>query len=35
VVCLLAQELSVPEVVSVVHNPQHTELFRRIGVGTI
>ena len=23
-----------PEVVSVVHNPQHTELFRRIGVGT-
>ncbi|MFT4923722.1 MAG: trk system potassium uptake protein TrkA [Haloarculaceae archaeon] len=31
-VCLLAQELSVPHVVSVVHDPQHLNLFERIGV---
>jgi len=34
-VCLLAQELDVPEVVSVVHNPQHMNLFRQIGVNTM
>lgn len=34
-VCLLAQELEVPEVVSVVHDPQHMGLFERIGVNTI
>lgn len=31
-VCLLAQELDVPHVVSVVHNPEHMSLFERIGV---
>jgi trk system potassium uptake protein TrkA len=31
-VCLLAQELDVPEVVSVVHNPDHLSIFRQIGV---
>ncbi len=34
-VCLLAQELDVPEVVSVVHNPEHMNLFRQIGVNTM
>ena len=34
-VCLLAQELEVPEVVSVVHNPDHMGIFRQIGVNTI
>ncbi|WP_232700702.1 potassium channel family protein [Halobacterium wangiae] len=34
-VCLLAQELEVPAVVSVVHNPEHMGLFRQIGVNTI
>jgi len=34
-VCLLAQELEVPEVVSVVHNPEHMGLFRQIGVNTM
>ena len=34
-VCLLAQELSVPSVVSVVQNPEHMDLFRRVGVNTI
>ena len=34
-VCLLGQELEVPEVVSVVHNPEHMNLFRQIGVNTI
>ena len=34
-VCLLAQELEVPDVVSVVHNPEHMNLFRQIGVNTI
>ncbi|SEN05205.1 trk system potassium uptake protein TrkA [Halorientalis persicus] len=34
-VCLLAQELEVPEVVSVVHNPEHMSLFRQIGVNTM
>ena len=31
-VCLLAQELEIPDVVSVVHNPEHLALFERIGV---
>jgi len=31
-VCLLAQELEIPEVVSVVHNAEHLALFERIGV---
>jgi trk system potassium uptake protein TrkA len=34
-VCLLAQEFEVPAIVSVVHDPEHMELFRRIGVNTI
>ncbi|WP_135302666.1 potassium channel family protein [Haloarcula amylovorans] len=34
-VCLLAQELEVPDIVSVVHNPEHMGLFRQIGVNTI
>ncbi|EMA49240.1 MULTISPECIES: potassium channel family protein [Halococcus] len=31
-VCLLAQELDVPDVVSVVHDPDHLNVFRQIGV---
>lgn len=34
-VCLLAQELEVPHVVSVVHDPEHMGLFERIGVNTM
>ncbi|MFB6127592.1 MAG: TrkA family potassium uptake protein [Halolamina sp.] len=34
-VCLLAQELSVPSVVSVVHDPAHMGLFERIGIQTM
>jgi trk system potassium uptake protein TrkA len=34
-VCLLAGELEVPEVVSVVHDPEHMGLFERIGVNTM
>ena len=34
-VCLLAQELEVPDIVSVVHNPDHMGLFRQVGVNTI
>lgn len=34
-VCLLAQELDVPAVVSVVHDPLHMSLYRRIGVNTM
>lgn len=34
-VCLLAQELGIPSIVSVVHNPDHMDLFRQIGVNTI
>ncbi|ADQ68887.1 K+ transport system, NAD-binding component [Halogeometricum borinquense DSM 11551] len=34
-VCLLATELAVPSVVSVVHNPHHRPLFERIGANTI
>ena len=31
-VCLLAQELDVPNVVSVVHDPEHLNVFQQIGV---
>jgi len=34
-VSLLAQELDVPSIVSVVHNPDHMGIFRQIGVNTI
>jgi len=34
-VCLLAQELAVPNIVSVVHNPEHMNVFRQIGVNTM
>lgn len=34
-VCLLAKELDVPEVVSVVHNPDHMSIFQQIGVNTM
>jgi trk system potassium uptake protein TrkA len=34
-VCLLAQEFEVPQVVSVVHNPEHMNVFRQIGVHTM
>jgi trk system potassium uptake protein TrkA len=34
-VCLLAEELGVPTVVSVVHDPEHMDIFRRIGVNTM
>ncbi|PSQ29459.1 TrkA family potassium uptake protein [Halobacteriales archaeon QS_9_67_15] len=34
-VCLLAQEIAVPDVVSVVHSPEHMGLFERIGVNTM
>jgi trk system potassium uptake protein TrkA len=34
-VCLLAQELDVPNIVSVVRNPEHMNVFRQIGVHTM
>ncbi|WP_372479347.1 TrkA family potassium uptake protein [Halomicrobium sp. HM KBTZ05] len=34
-ISLLAQELDIPAIVSVVHNPEHMNLFRQIGVNTI
>lgn len=34
-VCLLAQELEVETVVSVVHDPAHMDIFRRVGATTI
>lgn len=34
-VCLLAQEHDVPAIVSVVHDPEHMNVFRQIGVGTM
>lgn len=34
-VCLLAQELSIPNIVSVVHNPEHMNVFEQIGVNTM
>ncbi|WP_436925073.1 potassium channel family protein [Halosimplex amylolyticum] len=34
-VCLLAQEYQVPNIVSVVHRPEHMDLFERIGVNVM
>jgi trk system potassium uptake protein TrkA len=34
-VCLLAKELDIPSVVSVVHNPEHMGLYKQIGVNTM
>ncbi|PSP78063.1 TrkA family potassium uptake protein [Halobacteriales archaeon QS_1_68_20] len=34
-VCLLAEEFEIPSVVSVVHDPEHMNVFRQIGVHTI
>jgi len=34
-VCLLAKEFDIPEIMSVVHEPEHMDLFRQIGVNTI
>jgi trk system potassium uptake protein TrkA len=34
-VCMLAKELDIPMVVSVVHNPEHMGLYRQIGVNTM
>jgi len=34
-VCLLAQEFEVPNIVSVVHSPRHMDLFERIGVNVM
>lgn len=34
-VCLLAKELDIPSVVSVVHNPEHMALFKQIGATTM
>jgi len=34
-ISLLATEMDVPSVISVVHNPEHMNLFRRIGVNTM
>jgi trk system potassium uptake protein TrkA len=34
-ICLLAQEFDVPNVVSVVHNPEHIDLFERIGINAM
>lgn len=34
-VCLLSQEFEVPNILSVVHRPEHMGLFRQIGVNTM
>ncbi|ELZ32453.1 Trk potassium uptake system protein [Halogeometricum pallidum JCM 14848] len=34
-ISLLAKELNIPSIVSVVHNPEHMDIFRRIGVNTM
>ncbi|SFG35694.1 trk system potassium uptake protein TrkA [Halopelagius inordinatus] len=34
-ISLLAKELEIPDVVSVVHNPEHMSLFEQIGVNTM
>ena len=34
-VCLLAEEFDIPGITSVVHNAEHMNLFRQIGVNTI
>ncbi|WP_396612552.1 potassium channel family protein [Haloferax sp. S1W] len=33
--CLLAKEFEIPAILSVVHNPEHMELFEQIGVNTM
>jgi trk system potassium uptake protein TrkA len=33
--CLLATEFEIPAILSVVHDPDHMNLFRRIGVNTM
>ncbi|WP_123622779.1 TrkA family potassium uptake protein [Halorubrum sp. CSM-61] len=34
-ICLLAKELDIPAIVSVVHNPEHMSVFSQIGVNTM
>ena len=34
-ICLLSEEFEIPTITSVVHNTEHMNLFRRIGVNTI
>lgn len=34
-ICLLAQELDIETIVSVVHDPAHMDIFRRVGANTI
>jgi len=34
-VCLLAKDFDIPAILSVVHNPEHMNLFRQIGVNTM
>ncbi|WP_336135975.1 potassium channel family protein [Natronomonas amylolytica] len=34
-VCLLAQELDVPQIISVVHDPDHMNVYQQIGVHTM
>jgi trk system potassium uptake protein TrkA len=34
-ICLLAKELEIPSVMSVVHNPEHMALYQQIGVNTM
>lgn len=34
-VCLLAKEFDIPSILSVVHNTEHMNLFRQIGVNTM
>jgi len=34
-VCLLAKEFDIPSILSVVHNPEHMNLFGQIGVNTM
>jgi trk system potassium uptake protein TrkA len=34
-ISLLAKELDIPAIMSVVHNPEHMNLFRQIGVNTM
>lgn len=34
-ICLLAKELEIPDIVSVVHDPEHMNLYGQIGVNTM
>lgn len=34
-ICLLAREMEIPTIVSVVHNPDHMNVFRQIGIHTM